>query len=104
MIESEAVNGNDKELFRLLESQSADEENTIASLGLLGRMLRDCYQKPAFILIDEYDVPIAKALGTPRYDRMRDIVEHMLSYVCKTNDSVKAVVLTGCSCSPSLRP
>ena len=59
-------------------------------------MLRICYNKPVFIIIDEYDVPMAKALDTPAYDQNRDMIEHMLSYVCKTNENVKAVILSGC--------
>ena len=48
------------------------------------------------MIIDEYDVPMAKSLGTPAYEQVRDMVEHMLSCVCKTNDHVKAVMLSGC--------
>ena len=86
----------DKELFRALEFQKADEVNTTAALDLLSRMLRVHYGKQVFVIIDEYDVPMAKALGTPYYDKVRDMIEHMLSYICKTNDNVKAVVLSGC--------
>ena len=59
-------------------------------------MLCRHYGKPVFVIIDEYDVPMAKALGTPYYDQVRDMIEHMLSYVCKTNDNVRAVMLSGC--------
>ena len=96
LTESEKVDRDDKELFLSLKRQSADEVNTIAALSLLSRMLRMHYGKPVFIIIDEYDVPMAKALGTSYYDKVRDMIEHMLSYVCKTNDNVKAVILSGC--------
>ena len=96
IVESEEVNENDKAQFMALEAQKGDESNTVAALGLFARMLHTRYQKPAFVIVDEYDVPMAKALGTPAYDRVRDMVEHMLSYVCKTNEDVKAVMLSGC--------
>ena len=93
---SNRVNREDKTLLRLLREQTADEANTIAVLNLLCRMLRSHYGKPVFVIIDEYDVPMAKALGTTYYDKVRDMVEHMLSYVCKTNSNVKGVILSGC--------
>ena len=96
IIESAAIKDSDKKLFAALEMQQADEANTIAALDLLTRMLHDHYGKPVFVLIDEYDVPMARALDTPYYDRVRDMVEHMLSYVCKTNENVKGVLLSGC--------
>ncbi|MDO4803668.1 MAG: AAA family ATPase [Lachnospiraceae bacterium] len=96
LLESDRVLEEDKSLLRLLRKQSADEANTIAVLNTVSRMLHDHYQKPAFVIIDEYDVPMAKALGTPAYDKVRDMVEHMLSYVCKTNSDVKGIILSGC--------
>ena len=53
-------------------------------------------QPKIYVIIDEYDVPMAKSLGTPHYDKVRDMIEHMLSFVCKTNENVKGVVLSGC--------
>lgn len=96
ILDSGAVNENDKVIFKALEAQSANETNTVAALGLFARMLHARYGKPVFVIVDEYDVPMAKALGTPAYDKVRDMVEHMLSYVCKTNEDVKAVLLSGC--------
>ena len=59
-------------------------------------MLNQHYQKPAFVIIDEYDVPMARALETPFYDDVRQMIERTLSFVCKTNPNVKAVLLSGC--------
>ena len=96
LIDSSRVNAEDKIQCLKIRKQEANEENCIAVLSLLARMLRDHYGKPVFIIIDEYDVPMAKALGTPYYDKVRDMIEHMLSYVCKTNTNVKGVILSGC--------
>ncbi len=93
---SEKVNEDDKLLLSALSQQTANEANTAASLSLLARMLFAHYGKPVFIMIDEYDVPMAKAIGRPYYEQVREFVERMLSFVCKTNDNVKAVMLSGC--------
>lgn len=96
ILDDPKINDADKVLFEELEFQKADETNTVAALDLLSRMLHDHYSKPVFVIIDEYDVPMAKALGKPEYDRVRDMIEHMLSFVCKTNENVKGVILSGC--------
>ena len=96
LLESTKTGKPDKTILLALQDQSADEANTVAVLSLLCRMLHDHYNKQVFVIIDEYDVPMAKALDTPHYDKVRDMIEHMLSYVCKTNDNVKAVMLSGC--------
>ena len=94
--ESKEVDEDDKSVFALLKQQKADDVNTVASLDFLARMLYDHFHKQVFVIIDEYDVPMAKALGTPAYEKVRDMIEHMLSFVCKTNENIKAVILSGC--------
>lgn len=98
LVEEECAGISDvsRQLFRKLWEQEAKQPNTEQALDLLSQMLRQYYGKPVFVIIDEYDVPMAKAVGTAAYDRIRDMIEHMLSFVCKTNDNVKAVMLSGC--------
>ncbi|MCR5402308.1 MAG: ATP-binding protein [Butyrivibrio sp.] len=96
LIGSDRVSDVHKEFFAQLQRKEAGEEDTVQAVGLICRMLRDHFGKQVFVIIDEYDVPMAKSLGTSFYDRVRDMIEHMLSYVCKTNDNVKAVMLSGC--------
>ena len=96
LLQSSSVKDIHKDFFLSLQKKESNEADTLQAVDLLCRMLYDHYGKPSFILIDEYDVPIAKALGTDVYDYTRDLIEHMLSYVCKTNDTVKAVILSGC--------
>ncbi|MDO4804707.1 MAG: AAA family ATPase, partial [Lachnospiraceae bacterium] len=96
LLDSPNVSAAGKKFFEKLLYQEAKLPNTQQSLDLLSQMLRKHYGKQVFVIVDEYDVPIAKALDKPYYDKVRDMVEHMLSYVCKTNDNVKAVMLSGC--------
>ena len=93
---SEDVDEADKEKLNNLMHMKAEREDAVTVLGLLSRMLRKCHKKPVFVIVDEYDVPMAKTLGTPFYDEVRDTIEQMLSFVCKTNDNVEAVILSGC--------
>ena len=96
LLESDQVSMINKSLFYRILERKGKQADTEQGLGLLCRMLRQYYGVPAFVIIDEYDVPMAKTLGLSCYDRVRDMVEHMLSYVCKTNEDVKAVMLSGC--------
>ena len=99
LMDSARVSDVSKELFGMIWRQKADEANTVAALDLLSRMLSVHYGKQVFVIVDEYDVPMAKALGTSYYDKVRDMIEHMLSYICKTNRYVKGVILSGCLCT-----
>lgn len=48
------------------------------------------------LLIDEYDVPLAKAFERGYYDQMVLFIRNLFEYALKTNDSLKFAVLTGC--------
>ena len=52
--------------------------------------------KKVIILIDEYDVPLAKAFERDYYDQMVIFIRNLFEYALKTNDSLKFAVLTGC--------
>ncbi|MDO4803838.1 MAG: AAA family ATPase [Lachnospiraceae bacterium] len=96
ILEASEINEPDKVIFRKLEYQEANREDTIAALALITSMLHDYYKKPVFVIIDEYDAPMSKAYGTPFYDKVREMIGHMLSFICKTNSNVKSVMLSGC--------
>ena len=82
--------------FEEILRQKSATENTIQALDHLSKMLKQHYNKPAFVIIDEYDVPMARTLNTPAYEQTRKMIEKMLSYICKTNENVKGVILSGC--------
>lgn len=96
LLKSEATGEASKYFLDTLLRRKGKQPDTEQALELLCRMCREHFGKPVFVLIDEYDVPMAKALDAPYYDRVRDMVEHMLSYVCKTNGNVRGVLLSGC--------
>ena len=59
-------------------------------------MLKSYYKKPVILLIDEYDVPIAKASSNGYYKEMLEIMKGLLSTALKDNSSLKFAVITGC--------
>lgn len=72
------------------------DEVLMNSLLTLSMLLQKHYEKKVMILIDEYDVPLAKANENGYYDQMVSLIRNMFSCAFKTNDSLYFAVLTGC--------
>lgn len=68
----------------------------ISSLKVLSMLLQKHYEKKVIILIDEYDVPLAKAFDNGYYDEMVLLIRNLFEQALKTNDSLQFAVLTGC--------
>lgn len=85
-----------KEIFRRLQRQTASLTDIQGALLILTKMLHSYYKKPVIILLDEYDVPVAKASSNGYYDAMLEIMRPMLSTVLKDNPSLRLAVITGC--------
>ena len=66
------------------------------SLRKLSELLCKAYEKKVIILIDEYDVPLAKAFEFGYYDQMTNLIRGLLGQALKTNDSLQFAVMTGC--------
>ena len=60
------------------------------------RMLYSVYDKQVILLIDEYDVPLAKAHFNGYYREMLDVIRGLMSTSLKTNPYLKFAVVTGC--------
>ena len=63
---------------------------------MLMNMMKAYYNKPVILLIDEYDVPIAKASSNGYYKEMLEVMKAMLSTALKDNEALKFAVVTGC--------
>lgn len=94
--ESERVGTADKEIFERLLRQTGTSTDVRTSLFVLTRMLHAHYGKPVILLIDEYDVPLAKAVDYRYYDRMLSVMQSLLGMAWKTNPFLKFAVVTGC--------
>mgnify|MGYP000164059990 CR=1 FL=1 len=68
--QSERLTKNDKESYRELLKRDMDEAEFYVSLRELSRLLAKHFDKKVIILIDEYDVPLAKAYENGYYDQM----------------------------------
>ena len=95
-IERVASDSADKEIFGQLKSQRASKENLKDSLVLLTRMMSAHYGKQVILLVDEYDVPLAKASENGYYTEMMDVLRALLGGALKTNEFLKFAVITGC--------
>ena len=95
LLDSDRISDIDKELFRELMGRM--EEDTLSySLQEMSEVLEKHYKQKVIILIDEYDVPLAKANEQGYYDQMVLLIRNLFENVLKTNDSLKFAVLTGC--------
>lgn len=99
LISSDRVDPNDKKVFQKLEDL-ADGHPTDAmiktSLSLLMQMMQDHFGKQVILLIDEYDVPLAKASQNGYYPEMLDFMKAVMGTSLKENLSLKFAVITGC--------
>ena len=86
----------DKRTFIRLLNEEPTPSDVKSSLDTLMRMMQAAYGKPVVLLIDEYDVPLAKANENGYSREMLDVIRGMLSTALKTNSHLKFAVLTGC--------
>lgn len=99
LLSSEKVNENDKAIFRqLADVVKGDVSDAMLKTGiaLIMRMLQDYYEKPVILLLDEYDVPLAKASAHGYYAEMLEVMRAMISTALKDNPSLRFAVVTGC--------
>ena len=96
LLESDALSENDKLEYRSLLNSSMDESAFCDSLRILSELLEKHHGTKVIMLIDEYDVPLAKAHANGYYDQMIFLIRALLGEALKTNSSLKLAVLTGC--------
>lgn len=94
----------EKEMYRKItrinpgygDNFSFSDEVLLGSLKTLSSLLFRHYGQKAILLIDEYDVPLAKANENGYYDQMANLIRSLFDQTLKTNDSLYFSVLTGC--------
>lgn len=94
--ESNLVDSDDRLIFNELKAQQAEKGNIKSSLLLLTRMMNAHFGKQVILLVDEYDVPLAKASEHGYYEEMLDVIRALLGKAMKTNPYLKFAVVTGC--------
>ncbi len=101
VIDTDAVDEDDREAFRRLKAESGKKSDVKNSLKMLMRMMNAVYGKRVILLIDEYDVPLAKASEKDTskngyYSKMLDVIKGIMSTALKDNEFLQFAVTTGC--------
>ena len=95
LMNSDLFNIWEKNSFGHIAAKTADSSEVEYSLLRLTQMLSVYYNKPVILLIDEYDVPLAKASAKGYYREMLSTIHGVMS-VLKDNPSLGFAVVTGC--------
>lgn len=96
LLECAEIDEDDKRIFLDLKAGKADKVQVSRSLSTLMKMLQIYYQKPVILLLDEYDVPVAKASNHGYYNEMLDVMKGIMSTALKDNQALRFAVITGC--------
>ena len=96
LADSESVRDSDRKIFSRLKYQEGTLTDVKTALVVLIRMMEAHFGKPVILLIDEYDVPLAKANDNGYYLKMLNVIQNFLGMVWKTNPALKFAVVTGC--------
>ena len=86
----------EKERFCKLLDDDMNMKIMSSSMLWLTKLLEKHFNRKVVILIDEYDVPLAKAYENGFYDEMVLLIRNIFGNVLKTNESLAFAVLTGC--------
>ena len=93
---SDKLDEDEKKEYRAILDENMSEATLFWSLKNLSELLEKHYETKVILLIDEYDVPLAKAFENGYYDKMVFLIRNLLEQTLKTNNSLKFAVMTGC--------
>ena len=96
LLNSDRISENEKQMFQRIASGAAGEVEISRALQLLLQLLSKHYDKKAILLLDEYDVPLAKASSHGYYDEMLELMKSLMSTALKDNSNLFMAVITGC--------
>lgn len=94
--DSTELDETDHELLTQLKKKEMTNDSLVYSIRELTELLEKHYGSKVIVLIDEYDVPLAKANENGYYDEMVLLIRNLFENALKTNSSLKFAVLTGC--------
>ena len=94
--DSTELDETDHELLIQLKKKEMTNDSLVYSIRELTELLEKHYGRKVIVLIDEYDVPLAKANENGYYDEMVLLIRNLFENALKTNNSLKFAVLTGC--------
>ena len=88
LLESDRMDSIDRELFMRLLNRQMEEDSITSSLQDFTELLETYFSQKVVVLIDEYDVPLAKAYENGFYDEMVLLIRNLFGNVLKTNESL----------------
>lgn len=94
--DSTELDETDHELLTQLKKKEMTNDSLVYSIRELTELLEKHYGSKVIVLIDEYDVPLAKANENGYYAEMVLLIRNLFENALKTNSSLKFAVLTGC--------
>ena len=97
LLKSEKVLEIDKERFNTILNLKANKPQLQEAIKLLSRMLYVEHDKPVYIIIDEYDVPLQNAYVNGFYDEAIKFFKTFYGITFKDNQYMEKTVLTGVS-------
>ncbi len=101
LVEEPSVNRADAQIFERLMFNEASDAEVQGALKTIMRLMHDVYGKKVILLIDEYDVPLAKASEKDTkmnkyYSSMLDVIKGIMGTALKDNEFLEFAVITGC--------
>ena len=96
LLESGNLSDFDKLEYKKLLDSGMSKAVFCSGLKTLSELLEKHYGTKVVLLIDEYDVPLAKAFENGYYNQMIFLIRSLLEQALKTNNSLKFAVMTGC--------
>lgn len=95
LLDSDKISDYNKDIMKQIMRKNASLEDMKSSLMLLAELMQAYYGKPVVLLMDEYDVPVAKANDHGYYKEMLDVMKGLMQAL-KDNPSLMFAVVTGC--------
>ena len=96
LLDSAEITEYEKSTFSRIADKTASLEEIQNGLAFLMQLMMKYYHKPVILLLDEYDVPIAKAEAKGYYDQMMEVISALLGSALKDNPCLCFAVITGC--------
>ena len=97
LLKSEKILDIEKEKFNTILNLKANKPQLQEAIKMLSRMLYVEHEKPVYIIIDEYDVPLQNAYVKGFYDEAIKFFRTFYGITFKDNQYMEKTVLTGVS-------
>ena len=96
MLEGEMSEG-ERNIFNKILSANATDLDLLNSLKMLSKLMSQYYNKPAILLLDEYDVPLQNAYVEGYYEEAMKFFKNFYGVTFKDNPYLEKTVITGVS-------